>query len=99
MARTVDSMDKEAMQNASRAFKQGADTLQDIQLEIGKIANSLEQEIFQGDAGNAFGVALRQDLTRALQALQTHLNEISGDLTESLNKRVEAEQLAGRRFS
>lgn len=98
MARGVDNMDKEAMQQAARAFKQGGESLQDIQSAISKIASSLDQEIFVGDAGASFGSALSRDLMDSLRALEAHLNEISGDLLDALNKRMEAEGQAGKRF-
>lgn len=99
MARDVDVMDKEAMHDAARAFKEGASGLQDIQNAISKIADSLDQEIFQGDAGAMFGSALRNDLMRSLKALEAHLTETAGELTDAVNKRVEAEGKSGGLFA
>jgi uncharacterized protein YukE len=77
-------MDYPAMEEMADAFKQGADTLEDVGRDIGAIAALLEGGAMLGVGGDAWSGALNQRLLPKINKLRDKLSELQGDIWGAL---------------
>ena len=85
-------MDYGLMDDMARTFNESAQTLEDVQKQVGSIAQELQDGGLLGQAGAAFVDALSTRLVPALARLQDKLTELRQDIVAAKQDMVDADR-------
>jgi WXG100 family type VII secretion target len=87
-------MNFQAMEDMAKAFKDGAQDLEEIEAKIKEIAGTIDNGALQGKAGAALGDALRDKLSPELGKLKEKIEELEKDVREALHQMQNADEIA-----
>jgi len=86
-------------EDMSKAFNQGAETLQDISQEMQNLANTLDDTALKGTGGAAFVEAIRGKLTPSLAKFIAKFNELDQDVQKAIQAMRRADEKSKKMLS
>jgi WXG100 family type VII secretion target len=88
-------MNFEAMEEMAKAFKEGAQDIQEMETKVRSAAEAIENGALRGKTGGALGDKLRDDLAPAMLRLKGKLEELEKDIREAVEQMRDADEIAG----
>jgi WXG100 family type VII secretion target len=85
-------MDYGLMDDMARVFDESAQTLEDVQKQVGSMAQELQDGGLLGQAGEAFADALSTRLAPAIARLQDKFTELRQDIVAAKQDMVDADR-------
>lgn len=92
-------MDYEMVEEMSRIFDMGAQTLDEIKAQMMQIADMMENGALLGEGGRAFADALQGPMANALGKLSEKFEELSRDCYGAVTSLRDGDTEAASRFA
>lgn len=93
MSETI-RMDFQAMENMAKAFKDGAQDLEEVQAKVKELAGKIESGGLQGKAGARLSELLSDSLSKNIAWVKDDLVELEKDVREALHQMQNADEIA-----
>ncbi len=91
-------MDYDMMEEMGRLFKEASQHMEDLTRAMQDIATRLEDGALQGQAGQLFAEALRNNLSTRIGTLRDKLDELSMDIYAAMTDMYDADQRGAAGF-
>lgn len=88
-------MNFEAMGEMAKAFKDGAQDLEEFETTVKAAASTIENGGLRGKTGQALRDKLNDDLAPAILRLKAKLEELEKDIREAVDQMKDADEIAG----